>query len=252
MSVVYLDFKITPPKVKPRRGMSLVLLILRPLICVLGPSIVPLIVYLVEGCTNLFFWMLGFGSLISLILLIVHLGKVKDVIQYLKTSCCEAIYRSKLFQVPSHCKNLSPLKPSSPTKNSPDPLRSHTLDGFDLPQSTTSTIVEMPISIDCPPSSASSGELHGVGVSQQPVIFTPTKRRVISASSVSLSPLRNETKASKKTLPFSKRRLGSSGSVPPRHLGLLDASNLPTILESPYADCNVDILQSRNLSCFSS
>ncbi|CAL1290389.1 unnamed protein product [Larinioides sclopetarius] len=243
MSAVPKDFKITPPKVKPQRGTGLVLLVLRTLVCILGPSIIPLTVYFLEGCTNLFFWTLGFGSVISAILLTFDHGNVKDLMQYLKISCCEVICRRKRLHLPFHYTNLSPIKQSSAAKNS-CPLRSQTLDEVDLPQSTTApTIIEIPV--DRPSSSSSSGELNRK-VSQKFPNLTPTKRRMISAALLSLSPLKNRMDASAKRSPFSKRRLKFPGFVSPRHLK--NVPHLSTIFESPYAGN----LQPRRLSCFSS
>ncbi|KAF8778650.1 uncharacterized protein LOC129976311 [Argiope bruennichi] len=250
MPMISMDFKITPPKVKPQRAISLALAIIRPLLCTLCSLVAPVIVYLVEGCTTLFWWMLGFVPIIFLLLLVFDSQKIKDITEYLKIKYCVGIHRKKLLHVPSSYKNLSPLNLISAPKNSSSSLQSQILDGFEDSQSTTSSIVvDIPSSHDYKSTSSSSSASDEAIIPQHPTHLTPTRRRVISPASISLSPLRNKVNAPKIS-PVSKRRLGVSEYGSPRLLAVEEPSHLPSILESTYCECNADNLLAQKFSCF--
>ncbi|KAF8788258.1 hypothetical protein HNY73_009784 [Argiope bruennichi] len=327
MSEKLMNFTITPPKLKPKRRIGLLLSVLKALSCILGPLTVPTIVYGVEGCTTLFWWTLGISFFSSLLLLTFDIQKVKDLKEYFKINQCGGIrcliklglmilvcgggtyayhihfyelfsaclfvtgviigtffsditvwwnfrknknlpyvnftknsptpirptfldLRRKSLNAPRCASNLLPLKRqlSSPTKKPSNSLNSPTLDEVkSVPLSARSPSVSMsPVLLKYPSLSSSSAESDVPEVPQQISITTPTKRRVISAGLISLSPLANTPK----TAPAPKRRLELPGRINPIPMRPSDISYHQTTPTFTYTECNVENLLSQNYSLF--
>ncbi|GBN98054.1 hypothetical protein AVEN_73058-1 [Araneus ventricosus] len=108
----------------------------------------------------------------------------------------------------------------------------------------TPSVTTSPVLLGHRSLSSSSGDSAGPDTPQQP---TPTKRRVISAGLISLSPLANTPK----TEPISKRRLEFPEQVNPTPLRPSDNSHLQqTVPTFTYTECNVENLLNQNFSFF--
>ncbi|CAL1278380.1 unnamed protein product [Larinioides sclopetarius] len=157
--------------------------------------------------------------------------------------------RRKSLNVSACATNLLPLKRqlSSPTKKSSDYPK---LDEAKPPAAVlaeTPNVSMRPVLPGYPSSSSSSGDSDGPDTPQQSTTLTPTKRRVISAGLISLSPLATTPK----TEPISKRRLEFPGSFNPTPLKpSADNLHLPEIPTFTYTECKVENLLSQNFSFF--
>ncbi|GBN98056.1 hypothetical protein AVEN_73060-1 [Araneus ventricosus] len=253
MSGSLMDFTITPPKLKPKRGCFSVL---KTLACVLGPLTVPTIVY-VKAVHSVLLSITG--TFFSDISAWWNFRRKKNLpyVNFAKNSPKPVRppfldLRRKSLNVSGGATNLLPLKRqlSSPTKKSSNPLNCPKLVEARPPVPVlveTPSVTTSPVLLGHRSLSSSSGDSDGPDTPQQPTIPTPTKRRVISAGLISLSPLANTPK----TEPISKRRLEFPEPVNPTPLRPSDNSHLQqTVPTFAYTECNVENLLNQNFSFF--